>query len=290
MLDQYDFNETLARLDDIHQWLKSLGFTSLDRVRVYRDSIRRMLEFDANGGVEALQESIPLARAREIYWSYIDSDEFVRAVDSLRESCGDSIAAGLIDLIEKVLRGPADLLLETTNNSGGRNFMFELIMAGRLASAGLHPSFDKGADVHAEFGGCQLAVQCKRPFSEKGLEKNIGKAIHQLKQTNAELKLIAVSVSRLLNTGDPNDMAEVPDRSLGHTYLQARVERIAEKSKRFWHGKMDNAGILFYAFASVRCADKPSFFFDRCENMYPLRPGEEPASTLLTCLAQILGT
>jgi hypothetical protein len=257
VLDLYDFNETLAQLDDISHWLNSLGFTALDRVRIYSRNIRRMIEVRDNGGMEALQTSMPIDEAREIYWSYIDADEFVRAVATLRKSLGDEIAAAPI---EKALKGPADLLLETANNNDGRNFMFELIMAGRLAGAGFRPSFDKGPDVHVEFAGLQVAIQCKRPFSENGLEKNIGKAIHQLKEGIADLNLIAVSVSRLLNAGDPDGIFEVPDREFGHAYLQARIDAIAEQSKRFWSGKMDRAGILFYAFTSIRCPGRPKFF------------------------------
>ena len=65
-LDHYDFEETLRRLEEISHWLNDLGFVSLDRVRVYRRNIRRMIEVQASGGMEALQESIPFEEAREI--------------------------------------------------------------------------------------------------------------------------------------------------------------------------------------------------------------------------------
>jgi hypothetical protein len=243
-----------------------------------------MIEIQGRGEMENLQKSISVERAHEIFWSYIDTDEFVRAVVALRGSLGDKIAAVRI---EKALKGPADLNLENSNNSDGRNFMFELIMAGRFAAAGYTPAFDKGPDVQISFAGLELAVQCKRPFSVAGLEQNIGKAIHQLKDGKADLNLIAVSVSRLLNDGDPGGIPEVAHRELGHPYLQKRHQIIAQQSKRCWFGKLERAGILFYAFTPIRCPQRPNYFIDRCESIFSLDP-KEPTPTLFMSFAQSL--
>jgi len=283
VIERYDFNEVLSSLDDISQWLNSLGFTTPDRVRVYCRNIRKMIAVEASGGMEALQATIPFAAAREIFWSYIDADEFVRAVTALRNSLGDEAAAAPI---EKALNGPADLFLENENNSEGRNFMFELIIGGRLAAAGFRPSFNKGTDVHVEFEGLQVSIQCKRPLSMSGLEKNIMKAIHQLKADKADLSLIAVSVSRLLNSGDPNSIPEVPHHELGHSYLRTRIHEIALQTKRFWFGKMDRAGILFYAFLPIRSYERPSCRFpERYEGMCPMG-SDEVTTALLKRFAQ----
>lgn len=284
MLPRYDFGETLARLDDICQWLGGLGFTQVDRVRVYSRNIRKMTEVQARGGMKALHETMPLSEAREILWSYVDADEFVRAVTNLRDKLGDDFAAAPI---ENALNGPADLLLENPNNSDGRNFMFELIMAGRLAAAGFRPRFDKGPDVHVEFAGLELAIQCKRPFSLSALEKNIKRAIHQLKVGNADLNIVALSVSRILNSGDPESIPEVPHYGFVHPYSQQQLDGIAEGSKRFWFNRLSSTGILFYAFIPIRCSEGPQYFFDRCESLFPLTPSE-PTITLLKSFAQAL--
>ncbi len=235
VLERYDFNDTLSRLDDISHWLNDQGFTNVDRVRVYGQNIRRMIEVQARGGMEALEATIPYADAREIFWSYVDADEFVRAVEALRASLGDDAA---LAPIKEALNGPADVFLESANNSDGRNFTFELIIAGRLAGAGFRPSFDKGPDVQVEFAGLQVAIQCKRPFSASGLEKNIRKAIHQLEAGKAGLNLIAVSVSRLLNSGDPSSIPEVSHHELGHPYLQSEIHSIAEHTRRYSVGRL----------------------------------------------------
>ena len=201
-----------------------------------------MLEVEQRGQMEALQNSVPIEKAREIFWSYIDADEFVRAVSALRMNLGDASALGPI---ERAMNGPADLTRENSRNNEGRNFMFELIMAGRFAAAGFLPSFEKGPDVHVKFAGLDVAIQCKRPFSEAKLEQNIGRAIHQLRCGQADLNLIAVSVSRLLCAADPFDIPRVAHRNLAHLSLRRALENIAEQTARFWRGKMDKAGIWF---------------------------------------------
>ncbi|MDQ2947860.1 MAG: hypothetical protein M3Y27_18335 [Acidobacteriota bacterium] len=165
--------------------------------------------------------------------------------------------------------------------------MFELIMAGRLAGARFRPSFNKGPDVQVEFATLQLAIQCKRPFSASGLEENIKKAIRQLKGGKAELNIVAVSVSRLLNSGDPYSIPEVPHHELGHPYVEARIHEIAQQSQRFWFNKLDRSGILFYTFTPIRSSEEPQYFFDRCENLFPISP-DELTSTLLISFSQSL--
>ena len=286
MLDHYDFNDTLSRLDEIIQWLKGAGFNKTDRIRVYRRNIAKMLDVNANRAIDDLQATIPIAAAREIFWSYIDADEFVRTMTALRNTLGDKAA---VALIEKALNGPADLFQENPNNNAGRNFMFELIIAGRLAGAGFKPSFDNGPDVHVEFAGLQVGIQCKRPSSKASLEGNIRKALQQLKNGTAELNLIAISVSRLLNNGDPFRVPQVQRHEDGYPQLEARVRQIADETSRFWYGKLSPAGILFYAFVPFRCLAKPNYWPVRCETIYPL--SNDPfTTTVLRSFAESLKT
>jgi hypothetical protein len=281
--DRYDFNETLSRLEDVGLWLSSLGLNSRNRVRVYTENIRQMIEVYSRGGMDALQDSISIERAREVFWSYIDADEFVRAVSAIRDRCGEAAPLAPID---RAVNGPADFALETKNNNEGRNFMFELIMGGRIAAAGFTPFFDRGPDVYFEFAGVDVAVQCKRPFSIGKLERNIEKAIDQLRSGNAGLNLIAVSVSRLVCPADPFDIPNVPDRRSGSHQLTKYLEFLAERTVPSWRGKLGSAGILFYAFAPFKCPG-PQYFPVRADILSSVTK-QEPTDTLLKCLAKSL--
>jgi hypothetical protein len=251
-----------------------------------------MIELQSHDDIEADIEAIQdksFEQAREIFWSYVEAHEFVTAVDPLRACLGDNLS---LMPIARALEGPADLFLENQRNSHGRNFMFELIIGGRLATAGLVPSFDRGPDLEFEFAGLRVAVQCKRPLSESGLEANINKAISQLKIDNADLSLVAVSVSRLLNSGEFASIPEVAHAEDGHTYLKSHVRKIADETRRFWNGKLDKAGILFYAFTPIcwlQANGHYGFGQFRHETMCSVANGE-PTQTLLKCLAQALGT
>ena len=282
-LEQYDFHTTLTRLDDIDKWLNSRGIKSHNRVRAYRRNIQDILDTQAKHEIGQFQTNLSIERARERFWSYIEADEFVRAVDALRSCFKDEVPGAPIT---KALNGPADLFLENADNNRGRNFMFELVIGGRLAAAGFHPSFDSGPDVHFEFANLQVAVQCKRPLSTKAFEKTIGKGIAQLKADRADLGLIAVSVSRILNAGDPNQIHEVSHPEMARGYVQDRLLEIAQQTQRLWSGRLENAGILFYAFIPI-CSSDGMYWPTRSEALFPLRPNGV-TSTLLESLAKSL--
>ncbi|HXS98334.1 MAG TPA: hypothetical protein VN736_27245 [Candidatus Limnocylindrales bacterium] len=284
-LEPYDFQRTLLALDDLDAWLRSLGHNCHDRIRRYRDNIRQMLGVETRNEMELLQASISWARAREILWSYMEADEFVRAASALRRSFGDHIPAAPI---ERALQGPADPFLETAQNNAGRNFGFELVIAGRLAAAGLTPAFDSGPDISFDFAGLRVAVQCKRPLSSAGLEKNIGKAISQLGTDNADLKVLALSASRLVNAGDPEEIPEVENIADGHRFLDERLRSLARETERFWAGRSAQAAVWFYIFTPVRTRRPFGYHPYRRELLAPFHL-DEFTRTMFTCLIQTIG-
>ena len=283
MPQQFPFEETLAKLDEIDVWLQGHGYKAHDRIRKYSKNIRQMLAFQASDNLHLL-ENISDEKRREIFWSYVEADEFVRAVEPLRSCIGDDVLASPID---KALGGPADLYLENQKNSQGRNFMFELVMGGRLAKAGITPSFDQGPDLQFHFNGMRVAMQCKRPFSRSGLEETISKAISQLKIDNADLSLIAISASRLSNTGDPDAIPTVQDPRAGQAYVDARGREIADESRRYWSEKLGRSGIFFYSFTPVRWLKEDGHFGHatlRAETMCPVMTQDQNTKCILVNL------
>jgi hypothetical protein len=285
--EQYDFASMLAAFNEIDGWLKANQFTTNHRFRRYAANIRMMLERENDGSMEAFQQAVTKEKAREILWSYVEIDEFVRAITSLREHFGENVPR---DVIERALHGPADLFLEDDTNSNGRNFMFELIMGGRFAAANRNPSFEE-PDIRLKFAGLNVAVQCKRPLNESSLRKNIGKAIKQLREVQADLKLIAISVSRILLSGDPSRIPYVPRPELGHEYLKTQLCEIAVRSERFWRGKPDCDGVLLYAFLPIRSRRRNGRLFYspyRHEIVVPTVSGSKNAF-ILRCFSQSTG-
>jgi hypothetical protein len=289
MIKNMPFEEMLAQLDEIAEWLHGKGFQAHHRVRQYQRNIRHMLQAQSDGIFQGL-EHLPESKRREILWSYVEADEFTRAVVPLRARIG--IEASTLP-IARALDGPADLYLETQKSSQGRNFMFELIMGGRLAKAGFIPSFINGPDLDFNFRGLRVSVQCKRPFSRDGLEETIRKAISQLKKDNADLSLIAVSVSRLWNSGDPNEIPMFQNSETGQAYLDAKGREIADHSARFWREKLPRAGIFFYGFTPV-CWPMPKgthgYASLRAETMSPVMSEDFETKRLLMSLVFAIGS
>ena len=83
MPEPYPFDETIAYLDEIDQWLRGRGFQAHDRIRRYRRNIKEMIELQRLDETLETLNDITEERRREIFWSYVEADEFVRAVHPL---------------------------------------------------------------------------------------------------------------------------------------------------------------------------------------------------------------
>jgi hypothetical protein len=267
----YDFGKLISDLDEIDRWLEDIGFVNPDRIRKYKSNIRRMLEVQESGRIADLQETMPFPQAREILWSYVEADEFVRAIVALRKYYGTELK----EILHFVLKGPADLYLETARTKQPRDRLFELIMAGRLATAGYQPYFNRGVDVSCDFATMRVDLECKRPLTEGGIEAAIAKGIEQLARATGELGLIALSLSRIIVPGDPEAIATVPaGQTL--TYLEQRFGEIIEPAKRFWESRPSTrlSGVLFYAFVPIRILSGPPFYIPtRLERVVPTAKG-----------------
>jgi hypothetical protein len=100
--------------------------------------------------------------------------------------------------LKDIITGPLFLTEETVeSDADARNKFVELELAAFLLSAGISVvGFD---DVQFEFEDTHFLVECKRPFSPSGLERNIKKAYTQLHKKLKEPShrgLIAVAVDK----------------------------------------------------------------------------------------------
>ena len=279
---RYDFEATLSQLEEISRWLHSLGFTKFDRVRAYARNIEQMIALGDREDSPTAFDHISDEKGREIFWSYLDADEFVRAVAPLRQCLAEK---DLVPVLERALCGPADLSFEKASNNTGRNFAFQLAVAGRLAAAGYTPLFTDETDVRFTYAGLEVAIECKRPLVFQSLERNIEAALGQLAKRKADLRIAAISLSRLFNTGDPNAMPSVRRRVDADLYLEQQVHAIAERTQRCWYGNELGSGLWFYAFIPVRCQEMPRYLMTRYEAICPATK-EDLNWMILKCFQQ----
>lgn len=101
--------------------------------------------------------------------------------------------------LKRILEGPLRLSEETAGVAAdARNIFLELELAAYMSSAGFRISgFD---DLEFEFEGFRYLVECKRPFSERALDRNIEGAYNQLrKKMDGERSrgIVAISVEKV---------------------------------------------------------------------------------------------
>jgi hypothetical protein len=143
-----------------------------------------------------------------------------------------------------------------------------------------------------QFRGRRVAMQCKRPFSRDGMEEIIGKAIAQLNEDDADLSIIAISVSQLWNSGDPDEIPTVGNPRADQAYLDAMGRQIADESRRFWKEKLERSGIFFYGYAPVRRLMENGRFGHAtlcAETMCPVMDGDQVTKLALATFAHDLG-
>src|SRR5262245_5791881 len=85
-------------------------------------------------------------------------------------SCPRDIVAPKLKV---VLHGPAFPSAESSTSNHARNVMFELTMGYRLWRADLSPQLGEHPDLTCTVDGTPVLVECKRPLSDKTVEKRI---------------------------------------------------------------------------------------------------------------------
>ena len=159
----------------------------------------------------------------------------------------------LVDLIAKAaLDGPVDLQAENLTSNRGRNTMFEIVLAGKLAAGGLKPILGGEPDVWVGLNDRNLLIQCKRVFSRNGILKCLKDASRQLKRDllrssdPRDCGLIAISLSRICNAGDK--ILVVPSEEALRDKLREEVDVVMAEVSHMYREVKDPkiAGVAFH--------------------------------------------
>jgi hypothetical protein len=133
-------------LETLYQRLKSAGlWAEGTRLDLYRKTADTIAEYIKSGHGFELVQKVGFQRfANDLH----ESHEFIE----ISNEFPDRTDPALRDRLSKALRGPADLDKETPQNADGRNYLFELVMAGLFKRAGLAVYLDRDEDVSFSFG------------------------------------------------------------------------------------------------------------------------------------------
>jgi hypothetical protein len=109
--------------------------------------------------------------------------------------------------LERALCGPISAFDEQPKNSAARNTMFELALAADWKNSGLDLELGE-PDIRIRLGNATYQVECKRPFSEHSVRKNIKEAASQLGKeldkpgNECDYGIVAISRSRVFRKGN----------------------------------------------------------------------------------------
>ena len=289
-MEPYNVRDVIEKLDRIDQWLCERGLKKHDRIRIHKRNLTQLA--DAQDDEEKFLpffDGLPDEKRREMIWSIVEADEFVKSLDDF----GDKKNEIPRELLKKALLGPADLFQEDETSNIGRNTMFEILFGGVVASVGLHPRLGKEPDVSFEFDNCQIFVQCKRVLSEARVEERVSEAAKQLQRDLAQSSngtdcgLVAISLSRLINPG--NRLLNVPSVSDADNVLRREIRSVIDGHKKGLLGCAKDpkvAGILLHMSTPAWIMEEGKCCVVRSMTAFPMSGCSD--SALLTRLAGFL--
>jgi hypothetical protein len=224
------FSEILDTLKTLDHWLARLGIKcTTDRIHHAIGVVEK-----ANEGWKKLRETkqpAKIGNADDYYFGLVEALEFSDIFQAFENEDPKVVGPKL----ERALSGPPRPADETTKNSDGRNTMFELALAAQMKLNGAQVSIGD-PDVKVILSGKPFFVECKRPFRQDSLRANVRGAAGQL-GTHLETDpdaggIVAVSVTRLLNSGDKLFVAASEP---GKERLGDRIEQMVTDTERGWN-------------------------------------------------------
>jgi len=229
MLTRIKYDQLLERLAVTATWLSERAQIQTAGTRfdeVYTNVQEIVRRFSA-GEVEEL---IAEKGNEEIWLSLTESDAFTRIHSALKNFDSAKLPR---KALKDMLGGPLLPREETPNTAHSRNILFELELAARFHEAGIDViGFD---DVQIYLHGSQIGIQCKRPYSEKGVKSNLRLAKEQIRKKHGLLKqgMIAFAIDKIYETDRNilvvNNQFDIPSHVTRYT------NDFIGKNKTDWH-------------------------------------------------------
>jgi hypothetical protein len=172
---QGEFSELHDRLAAAMAWIRSLGVRPVQgRIRDYIRAIKSADAAAARGDPDELRTIFPSV-ASDLY----EANEYATVQAAFGDGLHDAFVRPRVDALAS---GPRSYVDENASSSGNRprNLMFELLVGGRLVAGGLTIDSNASADVETTIGSTRVVVECKRPQSERRVERRVKEAREQL--------------------------------------------------------------------------------------------------------------
>lgn len=198
-MNRYKFSDLLSyeeKIKQIYSYFK-INYHDLNRIKQYFAYLNE-IEVTRNISQVKLNEVIQRDKAK-YYYSQFYVLEICNIFEALDKSKQDQniIKIKLIDLI----KGTYLLSEENIENTKARNTTFELSLFSFFHFKGLRVALgNPNPDVIISTGNLTYDIECKRPASFETLEKNIKKAMKQLRKAENKnnVPTIALSLEKII--------------------------------------------------------------------------------------------
>jgi len=276
------YDELLSQLKATLEFCGSLSLAAAvegSRFKKYQERLQRLCEIIQTYPAEQLPAEIETELKKEnldYVLSLTESIEFISAVSFLK-TCETEV---LRRKIATVLDGPVLPNDEDENSNEARNTLFELNLASKLRKAGLDASPGMDADIECTIDGKHLLIECKRPFREQNVGRQIKKAARQLKSRLKTLSsgsrgIVAVSLSKTMNPGDK--FFVYSEESSAKDGLSRKLEAVAEHAEVYWSSLGRKIiGILFHVITASVDRKHDKYSLGEQFNAHPLAPEDSP--------------
>jgi len=194
----------LREAREVIEWAKSIGV---------------VLPKNNNWAERALNKLEPIAaqldlkeQKKEFERHYSDPVEAQNNIADLthllfiRQNVGNQDIGILRKKLSLVMVGPDSVRQETAKNTKSRDARFELSICAQLNHTRFHAVLhEPNPDVMATRKKIRAAIECKRIFSEKRLEKQINEGIHQLRtregNKESDQRIVFCDMTRAITSG-----------------------------------------------------------------------------------------
>lgn len=165
-IDAYD---QLAKIGEVESWLAG------HELKVHNTryaGAKKLVSQGVHAGEIDEDQMVPFQ------WALLELDDYFQIYEYLR----NVTHRRFLDTLAKSLKGPHQNKYEGKGaDAAGRNFMFELVLAAKLAQLGFEVCFDGDADVIFKMDEITIHVECKNALGEN-MEKLLKKAFKQIRQ------------------------------------------------------------------------------------------------------------
>lgn len=168
-----DACDQLDKINQVESWLEEHGL-KVHNTRY--TGAKKLLSQGVHAG------EIDEDQMVQFQWALLELDDYLQ----IHEFLGNVTHRRFLDTLGKSLKGPHQNKLEDKGAAAaGRNFMFELVLAAKLAQLGFDVGFDGDADVILKIDEITVHVECKNVLGEN-MDTLLKKAFKQIRQRCAQ--------------------------------------------------------------------------------------------------------